>query len=347
MTAIGEQIYIVTLRELYTVNRTTGVPTRVGNLPDFGASVTTAQAVAAIGQQLYMVSRTNRLYRLNKDTGQATLVGTAPFSLVTNDNAEGLTSDGTNLYLLTRVNAYRLNKDTGAVTFIVGFGDSGFEGQGFAYVNLPVALEEGEIGLGTSDENIPHIFVDTRPAQKIYMGARPSVGNEGDPVWENTNPPSIQTFSVTPTSIDLDSRATGNVSISFTAPAQTEVQTAEVFLVPQHTKVGQTYVTAANTGVSQTFTTPQPNQTQSYRLVLRTSGGAVHRDATVTVQKDLAITNFRRTGFTQDPTNPLRGLYRFAFRITGYPKPNSFVFSGVHSATTDDRHLTPVVAAVT
>ena len=161
-------------------------------------------------------------------------------------------------------------------------------------------------------------------------------------IWQNTAPPSITAFSVAPTSIDLDTRPTGNVTLSWTATAQNEVRTSRVYLEPQATRIGQTYVTAANTGISETITTPQPTQNQTYRLVISNDTGASHQDVNVTVQKDLAITNFRRTGFTQVPTNPLLGAYRFGFRITGYPAPNRFVFSGVHSATTDGRHLTPV-----
>ena len=117
----------------------------------------------------------------------------------------------------------------------------------------------------------------------------------------NTDTPDILTFTATPSPIDRDTRATGNISLSWTAAAKTTSQTANVYLEPQGTQVGQSYVTAANAGVSETFTTPQPTQTQAYRLVIRTAGGASHRDTSIVVTQNAAISNFRRTAFQQNP----------------------------------------------
>ena len=108
--------------------------------------------------------------------------------------------------------------------------------------------------------NALHIDLGTMPAQTIYIG---TASGGKVKVWENSDPPTILTFTATPSPIDLDTRATGNVTLSWTATAQTgKAQTSQVYLEPQGTRIGQTYVTGANTGVSESFTTPQPTETK-------------------------------------------------------------------------------------
>ena len=101
-------------------------------------------------------------------------------------------------------------------------------------------------------------------------------------------------------------------------------------------------MTGANTGISETFTTPQPTEDQVYRLVISNEGGASHRDATVRVTQNAAISNFRRTAFQQQP-GLQAGTFWFAARITGYPRPTlSYRFGNGRQGNITDRHLTPV-----
>ena len=197
------------------------------------------------------------------------------------------------------------------------------------YAQLPTP--SGQIRRGTG-ANFVHIFHGTRPISSVKRGSAD--------IWMNTDTPDILTFTATPSPIDRDTRATGNISLSWTAAAKTAAQTANVYLEPQGTQVGQSYVTAANAGVSETFTTPQPTQTQAYRLVIRTAGGASHRDASIVVTQNAAISNFRRTAFQQNP-GTLSGTFWFAATITGTPQPTlSYRFGNGRQGAITARHLT-------
>ena len=96
------------------------------------------------------------------------------------------------------------------------------------------------------------------------------------------------------------------------------------------------WLNASNTGA---FIVPQPNYDTEYILNSHSTTGASSQSFTLEVSKDLAITNFRRTSFAQTHTTGQRGVYGFAFNVTGTPMPNSVVFSGGHSHTTDGRHF--------
>ena len=190
---------------------------------------------------------------------------------------------------------------------------------------------KGDVKKG-SGSNFSHVFIGTKPVHKITKGTQV--------VWQATNLPNILSFGVTPTSIDLDTRPSGNVTISWTAAAQSNTQNSNIYLVPQGTQVGQSYVAGSGAGVSETFTTPQPNQTQIYRVVVRNTGGASHRDATVKVTQNAAITNFRRTGFAQHP-GIQAGTFIFQATIKGYPQPAlSYRFGNGRQGAITARHLT-------
>ena len=181
--------------------------------------------------------------------------------------------------------------------------------------------------------NFNHIYIGTKPVQTIKKG--------NTIVWQAVNPPSILTFTATPSAIDLDTRSTGNITISWTAASQSNIQTSRVYLQPQGTRIGQTFVTGSGAGVSESFTNAQPNQTQIYRVVINNSGGASYRDATVTVTQNAGITNFRRTAFQQAP-GLQAGTFWFKATITGYPRPTlSYRFGNGRQGAISNRHLTP------
>ena len=165
-------------------------------------------------------------------------------------------------------------------------------------------------------------------------------------MWENTDPPNILTFSVAPVTIDLDSRPTGNITFSWTASAQTgKTQTSRVYLVPQGTTVGQTYLTGPGAGVSENFNFAQPNQTQTYRLVITNAGGGSHRDAVVSVTQNPVISNLS-VDFLGDRLGGTGGTVRIQGRVKGYPRPEVTISPGwtYPSGTThiSERHFTPV-----
>lgn len=180
------------------------------------------------------------------------------------------------------------------------------------------------------DDRVIHRFRGAEAIQKRYRG--------NDLIWSNSNPPTIQSFTANPDSIDLDTRPTGNIRFIWDIrnnPTGWAIYRGSDKISPEN--VGNTPTT---TGF---FLFAQPNQNTVYTLRASSATGSISQNVTVTVQQDLAITNFRRTGYHATAG---RGLYDFTFRIKGYPKPNRFVFSGAHSFTTDGRHLVAVAGAV-
>ena len=160
-----------------------------------------------------------------------------------------------------------------------------------------------------NEANPSHITIGTLPIKKVYIGT--------DEVWNNTNLPNIVTFTVSPTTIDLDTRPTGNISLSWTATAQSNTQTSKLYLEPQGTRIGQTFVTGSGAGVSNTFSYTQPTATQIYRVVVNNSGGASHRDVTVTVTQNPQVSGFNYGVHLGG------GIYQYSFSatITGLPRP--------------------------
>lgn len=150
-----------------------------------------------------------------------------------------------------------------------------------------------------SDYN--HIFKGALPYQALYIGA--------NRVWTQTNPPTISALQAAPASIDLDTRATGTVTITFA--------------VSNSTHNGLTHQDGRNipltTSTSAIFN--QPTATETFTLTSANAGGAASRSVTVTVTQNAVISNFRRTGFRQPATGAGGGYFQFTARIVGTPRP--------------------------
>ena len=110
-----------------------------------------------------------------------------------------------------------------------------------------------------------HIMRGLTPIKKRYRGA--------NLIWENSNPPVINSFLANPTSIDLDTPPR-ELRLSFSITLGTNK--AQCYKIPQNTKVGAEY-NALNSVNSADFTIEIPNQTQSYRVLATASNGASHR----------------------------------------------------------------------
>ena len=161
-------------------------------------------------------------------------------------------------------------------------------------------------------------FEGSRPIIKYYLGSRL--------VWEQGAAPSITALSANPSSIDLDTRATGNVTITFGVTNST------------HNRL---YNTRTNANVPFTTSTSavfaQPQQPTTYRLVAQNATGATHRDVVVDVTKNPTIANLRRSGFQQIPGG---ANYRFAMTITGLPRPSlSYRFGNGQQGSVNARHF--------
>ena len=177
--------------------------------------------------------------------------------------------------------------------------------------------------------NPTHIYQGTKPIQKLYLGS-----NE---IWTNTNPPTINAFSVAPNTIDLDTRATGTITFSLAVTGTAgQVTNAQIVRLPSGANVGTAFVAGAGSSISTTLPNiAQPQKTTTYRLVARNSGGSSSRDATVTVTKNPTLANCRRTGYI-DSTS----VYYFGFDVTGLPQPVvTYRFSGGQQGTVYSGHF--------
>ena len=79
-----------------------------------------------------------------------------------------------------------------------------------------------------STANPVHIFKGTSAVQKIYKG--------NTLIWQNTSPPAITSFAITPSTIDLDTRPTGTISFSLGVtgtPGTTTATASDVTFVLQ------------------------------------------------------------------------------------------------------------------
>ena len=161
-------------------------------------------------------------------------------------------------------------------------------------------------------------FEGSRPISKYYLGSRL--------VWQQGSAPSITALSANPSSIDLDTRATGNVTVTFGVTGST------------HNRLYNT-----RSGANVPFTTStsavfaQPQQPTTYRLVAQNATGAVHRDVSIDVTKNPTIASLRRSGFQQR----LGAVtYRFAMTITGLPRPSlSYRFGNGQSGNVSARRF--------
>lgn len=142
-------------------------------------------------------------------------------------------------------------------------------------------------------------FCGSRPIAKYYLGSRL--------VWQQGDPPAITSLVANPASIDLDTRATGTVALTFAVTGSTS----------NHLYNTRTNANIPLTG-NNTASFAQPQQPTTYRLVSQNAVGASHREVTVDVTKNPTITNLRRSGFQQIVGG---ANYRFAMTITGLPRP--------------------------
>ena len=179
---------------------------------------------------------------------------------------------------------------------------------------------------------IRHLWWGSTPIKRLYKGTTL--------LFEQGSPPTIQSFSVTPNSIDLDTRATGTIEFSFvvlgTAGQDTNCQIVQL---PGGQPVGTTFVGVNGANLSQTLPNIiQPSQTTSYRLICHNDNGNSHQDITLTVTQNARITNFRRTGFTQVGVG---GTFIFQATISGTPQPAlTYRFANGTQGVVSSRHMT-------
>ena len=149
------------------------------------------------------------------------------------------------------------------------------------------------------------IYVGTLPYKQVYQG--------GHLYWDTADAasslPAITSFTVSPETIDRDTRSTGNITLRFAVSGATSNRIYNV-------ATGRAIALTSNT----TAIIPQPLETTTYRLVSRNSHGASHQDVTVSVSQNPVVT-VRRTRFLQIPQGGGSVLYEFSGTVTGLPRP--------------------------
>ena len=158
---------------------------------------------------------------------------------------------------------------------------------------------------------------------KIYRGS--------DEIWAPGTVPSITSFTAAPTTIDLDTRATGNITLTFAVTNSTRNR-----------------ITNARTGTNVPLTTSttaivaQPLEPTDYVLTCSNQHGSSSQRVSVGVTRNPQVNNLRRTGFRQSLHGNDAGTYRFGATIIGLPRPSlRYAFSVGGSGAISDRHLSP------
>ena len=157
-------------------------------------------------------------------------------------------------------------------------------------------------------------------------------------ISRHNNPPAITAFSASPSTIDLDTRASGTITFTLGVTGSPGATTnAQIVQLPNGANIGTTFTAGAGANISTTLPNIlQPQQTTTYRLFATNSGGSSHRDTTVTVTKNPTLTNCRRIGSI---TRPGFTNYTFGFTLTGLPRPTvTYVFSGGQTGTVSTSH---------
>ena len=117
VTTVTDTLYMA--RPLSTLDRATGIATRVGSANAFGVNEEIATGLAWDGSTLYMIGTTqDALFTLDRATGIATRVGSATRFGVNEEFPNSLAWDGSTLYMLgsTHDALYRVNRTTGIAT---------------------------------------------------------------------------------------------------------------------------------------------------------------------------------------------------------------------------------------
>ena len=219
---------------------------------------------------------------------------------------------GTNTNLATTGTSVNVNPARTSVYVLTATNSAGSAAANVR-VNVP---RTNLIRVGTKVPN--HIFLGTTPVRRVYLGR----GTGVDPLllYRQENPPTITTFTVAPSTIDLDTRPSGTITFTINVTGVIQEQTlAQIVQLPNGNNIGATIVAAAGSNIAQTLPNIlQPTQTTSYRLFARNIEGVSHRDFTISVTQNARISNFRRTGFSQRPDGT---RFQFTARISGTPQP--------------------------
>ena len=184
-----------------------------------------------------------------------------------------------------------------------------------------------------------HWFLSSRPIEALYKGT--------NLLFRRTNEPTIQSFSVSPTSIDLDTRPTGNLTFSGVVLGTAgQTTNAHIVRVSDGVNIGPNF--SAVNGANLVISLPniaQPTQNESYRLIASNNGGPSHSDASVAVTQNASLTGCAFTARTGGEGAPQGVTLSLNCTIKGYPRPVLRVAGWTPNPVTE-RHFVPVSGQV-
>ena len=158
-------------------------------------------------------------------------------------------------------------------------------------------------------DTIRNIRLGRRLIQRLRLGTQT--------LYERVPPaqlPAISAFVVNPNLIDLDTRATGNVTFGFNVTGATSNKIT-------NTRTGAVVPLSVAPGYQFGGTVAQPRETTRYALTSTNSAGSVSRSVTVNVTQNPVISNFRVVGYRTNPLSPHGATVQFEARVIGQPAP--------------------------
>ena len=198
------------------------------------------------------------------------------------------------------------------------------------------ANASGFFGTGTSEPS--HIHVGPANAEKIYMGTDTTA------VWQQVQAgPPITTFTVAPSTIDLDTRSSGTISFTAAVTGKTgNDTTCQIVRLPDGTPVGTSFLGVGGANISETVPNiAQPSSTTIYRLLCHYSGGGSNlADRTVTVTKNAGVSACSFRAVPGGQSAPLAETLHITCTITGTPRPTVTITGWNDGNAFTDRHFT-------
>ena len=178
--------------ELYEVDRTTGVATKVFDRPGFGVREYNPEGMAWDGANLYMAGRRNRLYTVNVENGLATRVGNQ--SILGSGSPSGMAWDGTNILIVESQNdaIWGVNRTTGRAdgnlfwrlpSTLTGPSGMTWDGNDLYVLNIGFGARVAQTGIHRINRSVSPV-TSTKIGNAINFGANITTAN--GLTWDGT-----------------------------------------------------------------------------------------------------------------------------------------------------------------
>lgn len=171
------------------------------------------------------------------------------------------------------------------------------------------------------------VHYGTRTIRNAYLGgvAQERIRLGRQVLFQRAHPaqlPRITAFQVSPNTIDLDTRSTGNVTFGFNVSGATAYKIINA-------RTGAVVPLSAAAGFQHGGTVAQPRETTQYNLTATNSAGAVSQSVTVTVTQNPVISSFRVVGYRTNPLSPHGSTVQFEAHLVGQPVPRFTADQGI------------------